>query len=50
MTTCTCWVDYPNKAHKKANGKWKCVDCYINIRKNDGYRRKTKCIRKEQDD
>lgn len=28
MSYCTCWVDYPNKNHKRANGKWKCVDYY----------------------
>ena len=43
MTQCTCWIDYPNKNHLKKNGKWKCVDCYVNIRERKGNRIKTKC-------
>lgn len=50
-TYCTCWVDYPNENHKKANGSWKCKDNYICIRKRtgkwSGYGLKTKCIKKE---
>lgn len=45
MTTCTCWADYPNTAHKKSTGKWKCVDCYKNISNHDGYKRKTRCVK-----
>ena len=44
MTECTCWRDYPNINHKKANG-WKCVDCYKQVRKRQGYYRKTKCVK-----
>lgn len=25
---CHCWLDYPNKTHRNANGTWKCKDCY----------------------
>ena len=42
MTKCSCWVKYPNDAHKKDSGKWKCVDCYKCIRDYDG-KRKTVC-------
>lgn len=47
MTYCTCWCDYPNKNHKKRNGKWMCVDKYVCVRKGDGYTTKTKCEKKE---
>lgn len=46
--TCTCWRDYPNEAHKRANGKWKCVDCYENTGSRDGYKMKTRCIKKTE--
>lgn len=50
-TYCTCWRDYPNPNHKRANG-WKCVDKYVCIRKREGLRcvglgLKTKCVKKE---
>ena len=41
---CSCWIDYPNPAHKKSNGQWKCVDCYKQVRKRNGYTSKTKCV------
>lgn len=51
-TYCTCWADYPNKAHKKANGAWLCVDKYRCIRKRTGFYSgtglKTKCIKIEE--
>lgn len=54
MTTyCSCWVDYPNKAHKKNNGKWRCVDKYRCIRKRTGtgYNGlKTKCEKIESEE
>ena len=25
---CSCHVPYPNKAHQRKNGKWKCIDKY----------------------
>lgn len=48
MTTyCSCWADYPNQAHKKASGAWKCVDSYKCIRQRTGFYAgsglKTKC-------
>lgn len=50
-TYCTCWRDYPNINHKKANGSWKCKDNYICIRHKTGNWAgnglKTKCIKKE---
>ena len=46
MTYCSCWQNYPNKNHRKDNGRWKCVDCYENIKNTDG-KRKTKCVKKE---
>ena len=36
MTYCTCWADYPNKAHKKSNGQWLCVDKYKCVRHRTG--------------
>lgn len=55
MTYCTCWVEYPNRAHEFKNGHWKCVDKYKNIRQLETiplpglpfpkYVHKTKCIR-----
>lgn len=52
-TYCSCWVDYPNKAHKKDNGKWLCVDKYRCIRKRTGtsmgYGLKTKCVKVESE-
>jgi len=47
MTKCSCWVKYPNDAHKKDSGKWKCVDCYKCIRDYDG-RHKTVCEKIEE--
>ena len=51
-TYCTCWRDYPNENHKKANGSWKCKDNYICIRHKTGNWAgnglKTKCIKKEE--
>ena len=46
---CSCWVNYPNKAYKKRNGEWKCVDKYECIRDREGYDRKTHCRRKNED-
>ena len=51
---CSCWCQYPNDAHKRGNGKWKCVDDYVCVRplKKDGERRrafKTKCVKKRID-
>ena len=56
MTECTCWVPYPNRSHLKPSGKWKCTDCYENVRQLETiplkglpfpkYIHKTKCIRK----
>lgn len=50
-TYCTCWLDYPNPNHKRANG-WKCKDHYTCIRKRTGRNRytglKTKCIKTSQ--
>ena len=50
-TYCTCWVDYPNASHKKANGSWKCKDRYTCIRQRTGSSAytglKTKCVKKE---
>lgn len=54
---CTCWIEYPNENHKKASGKWKCVDDYVCLRplsvrkckppcKDFAYG-KTKCRRKD---
>ena len=40
---CTCWLPYPNYHFKKANGQWKCVDCYKQVRERKGYA-KTKCV------
>lgn len=25
---CSCYVEYPNEAHKMKNGRWRCVDKY----------------------
>lgn len=51
MTTyCTCWIDYPNPNHRKTNGKWLCVDCYKPIRKGDGRKVKTKCVKAEKEE
>lgn len=52
-TYCTCWADYPNKAHKKANGAWKCLDKYTCIRQRTahtcaGIGLKTKCQKIEE--
>ena len=55
MTYCTCWMEYPNKAHKKSNGKWLCVDKYKCVRPLEYKKvgtidmpyRKTKCERIE---
>ena len=46
---CTCWVKYPNKAHKHDNGKWKCVDCYVNVRQlnESTTAKKTRCLKRE---
>lgn len=54
---CTCWIEYPNESHKKANGQWKCVDDYVCVRPlsvrkcnppcKDFPFRKTKCVLKE---
>lgn len=49
---CSCWCEYPNDAHKRGNGKWKCIDDYVCVRplKKSGERRrgyKTKCMKKE---
>lgn len=49
-TYCSCWVDYPNEAHKKANGSWKCKDNYKCIKRREGlrhagYGHKTKCVK-----
>lgn len=56
MSDCTCWVEYPNKSHRHESGKWKCVDCYENVRQLETipleglpfprYVRKTKCVKK----
>ena len=52
-TYCSCWVDYPNKAHKKANGTWLCVDKYRCIRNRTGTSQysglKTKCVKVESE-
>ena len=45
---CRCWVDYPNKSYKKENGKWKCIDDYECIMQHDGWKKKTRCILKEE--
>lgn len=45
---CRCWCDYPNKAHEKLNGEWKCVDCYELVKKGIGHKRKTVCKLKEE--
>ena len=49
---CSCWCEYPNDAHKRDNGKWRCVDDYVCVKplgkSSDGKRGyKTKCVRKE---
>ena len=54
MTTyCTCWANYPNKAHKKNNGTWRCVDKYRCVRKRTGTSQysglKTKCVKVESE-
>lgn len=56
MSDCTCWVEYPNKSHRHESGKWKCIDCYENVRQLETipleglpfprYVRKTKCVKK----
>ena len=51
-TYCSCWAEYPNEAHKKASGAWKCKDKYICIRQRQGATwagrgLKTKCVKKE---
>ena len=46
---CSCWVNYPNKAHRKRNGEWKCVDSYECIRDRKGYDGKTHCRRKNEE-
>ena len=50
MTFCTCWRDYPNPAHKKKNGRWLCVDSYRCIRKREGYKVKTKCVKEKKNE
>ena len=56
---CSCWIPYPNKYMKKADGKWRCVDEYECVKdrqrgaiqmENGCYRivnSKTKCRKKE---
>lgn len=47
---CSCHVEYPNQYHKKANGKWICVDKYEKVEdwKPTGVMScKTHCRRKE---
>ena len=45
---CRCWLDYPNEAHKKRNGEWKCVDQYRCVLKGDRWKTKTRCVLKEE--
>lgn len=47
MTRCSCWCKYPNEAHKKRNGKWKCVDSYRCIRDKEEMH-KTVCEKIEE--
>lgn len=48
---CSCFVEYPNKAHRHESGKWKCVDKF---EKCEDWKPKyphscvTHCRRKEQ--
>lgn len=45
--TCTCYMEYPNKCHKRKNGKWKCLQ-YEPIKfKRIGHNPKTRCRKKE---
>ena len=53
MTTCTCWMEYPNELVKRKNGKWICVDEYECVRPlrhlgEGGCSRKTMCVKKEK--
>lgn len=43
---CRCWSDYPNAAHRKFNGSWKCIDCYELV-KQGSWKQKTRCKLKE---
>lgn len=43
---CRCWQKYPNSMQKRANGEWKCVDCYELIKQGD-WKHKTRCKLKE---
>lgn len=45
---CRCWSNYPNEAHKKLNGSWKCIDCYELV-KQGSWKHKTRCKLKESD-
>lgn len=48
-SNCSCWSSYPNPAHKRKNGKWKCVDymtCIQDHKDHFGkaYGAKTHCV------
>ena len=45
---CRCWCPYPNKAYKKSNGQWKCVDNYELVKQGNSYHSKTRCKLKEE--
>ena len=44
---CRCWREYPNTLEKKANGQWKCIDCYELVRNGNWRTLKTICKLKE---
>ena len=46
---CTCWMPYPNELCRNADGSWKCVEEYENVRPltgSYGRGKKTKCKRR----
>ena len=59
MAVCTCWREYPNPNHKRANGTSKCdnYECVrpLEYKRLDGSmidipKRKTMCVKKENKD
>lgn len=48
---CSCYAEYPNKAHKFKNGNWKCVDKFkpIKHKRINNFSPVTKCVMIEKE-